>query len=125
KEQSKELTRLDLKQGKWETLAEGPPLQGLAMVAHDGKLYRVGGFTAKNDEGEDHDLWSQDSFASFDLQEGKWQDLPSLPEPRSSHDAAVVGDTLYVAGGWSMQGGDEAHWHTTAWKLDLTQDSPS
>jgi hypothetical protein len=121
-EQSHTLTRLKLRQGsKWETVAEGPRLQGLALVAHAGKVYRLGGFTAKNAEGEDHDLWSQDSVAAFDPETGMWSDLPSLPEPRSSFDAAVLGDVIHVVGGWSMQGGSKKHWHTTAWKMDLSE----
>ncbi|MCG6154560.1 Kelch repeat-containing protein [Rubinisphaera margarita] len=104
---------------EWKSLAKGPHLQGLAMVAHDGKLYRIGGFTAKNKEGEDHDLWSQDSFASFDPATGKWTDLPALPEPRSSFDAAVLDGKIYVIGGWSLEGEGENEWHKTAWTFDL------
>jgi uncharacterized GH25 family protein/N-acetylneuraminic acid mutarotase len=120
-EQGNTLTRLNLQTREWETLADGPPLQGLALVAHEGKLYRIGGFTAKNAEGEDHDLWSQTSVAQFDPQSKSWIELPPLPEPRSSFDAAVLGDAIYVVGGWSMQGGEESDWHDTAWKLDLSQ----
>ncbi|MFV0444630.1 MAG: DUF4198 domain-containing protein [Planctomycetaceae bacterium] len=107
---------------QWEALAKGPALQGLALVAHGGKLYRIGGFNAKNAEGEDHDLWSQDSVASFDPHSGKWIDLAPLPEPRSSFDAAVLGDHVYVIGGWQLRGKDaESIWHTTAWRLDLSK----
>lgn len=117
------LWKLNLKKpGGWENLSQGPRLQGLAMVSHDGKLYRVGGFTAKNEVGEDHDLWSQTSFASYDPKSGEWTDLSPLPEPRSSHDAAVIGDTLYVVGGWNMQGPDNTMWHTTAWSCDLSSE---
>jgi len=128
KGQSRDLRRiaLDGKSG-WETVADGPALQGLALVAHGGKLYRIGGFTAKNDEDQPNDLESQDSFACFDPASGKWTDLPSLPEARSSHDAAVLGDTLYVIGGWKLGGksGDtERGWHDTAWSLDLTAGKP-
>jgi len=57
-EQGNVLRRLKLDgQSKWETLAKGPHLQGLALVAHQGNIYRIGGFTAKNAEGEEHDLW--------------------------------------------------------------------
>ena len=38
-------------------------------------------------------------FARFDPESNSWEDLPPLPEGRSSLDAAVVGDTLYVVGG--------------------------
>lgn len=121
KEQSNTLTRLDLKTGEWSSVIDGPHLQGLALVTHGGRLYRVGGFTAMNSEGEDHDLWSQDSVACFRPDSDGWVELPSLPERRSSHDAAVVGDCLYVAGGWAMQGEDSTEWHSTAWKMDLTE----
>jgi N-acetylneuraminic acid mutarotase/uncharacterized GH25 family protein len=123
-EQADQLTRLNLKTREWETLASGPHLQGLALVAHDGRLYRIGGFTAKNAEGEEHDLWSQDSVAVFDPAAKRWSNLPPLPEPRSSFDAAVVGEAVYVVGGWSMQGDEENEWHETAWKLDLSGSQP-
>lgn len=123
-EQSNTLTRLDLQTGLWDSVIDGPHLQGLALVAHGGKLYRIGGFTAMNDEGEQHALVSQNLVASFDPAVGDWSELPALPERRSSHDAAVVGDTLYVVGGWAMDG-DEKQWHSTAWKMDLTQQPQS
>ena len=121
--QSGELRRQSLVEpGKWESLDGGPKLTGLAMVAFDGKLYRVGGFTAKNPEDKEQDLWSQDSFAMFDPATGKWTDLPPLPSGRSSHDAAVLDGKLYVVGGWNMQGDKETEWHSTAAVCDLTQD---
>lgn len=119
-EQSNHLTRLDLKSGQWSTIIDGPHLQGLALVTYQGKLYRVGGFTAQNAEGEDHDLWSQDNVACFDPTKDAWEDLPPLPERRSSHDAAVVDGSIYVVGGWAMGGEKEHQWHTTGWKMDLT-----
>jgi N-acetylneuraminic acid mutarotase/uncharacterized GH25 family protein len=119
--QGNQLWKLNLsKPGGWKSITEGPRLQGLAMVAHDGILYRTGGFTAKNEVGEDHDLWSQSDFVSFDPKTGQWTDLPALPEPRSSHDAAMIDDTLYVIGGWNMQGPDNTTWHNTAWSCDLS-----
>ncbi len=118
--QANTLWALDLNtKSEWKALAKGPRLQGLAMVAHDGKLYRIGGFTAKNAEGEDQDLWSLDSFSMFDPGTEKWTDLPALPEPRSSFDAAVLDGKIYVMGGWSMQGDAESTWHDTAWTFDL------
>ena len=92
------------------------------MVAHGGKLYRIGGFTAKNKDGEDHDLWSQADVACFDPASKQWTDLSPLPEPRSSFDAAVLGDSIYVVGGWAMNGEGDSIWHDTAWKMDLTAD---
>ena len=119
-EQGRQLMKLSLTTGKWDALAPGPGRQGLALVSHGDRLYRVGGFSAMNAEGESHDLWSQTDVASFDPATGQWRELPALPERRSSHDAAVVGDCLYVVGGWSMQGEGHTTWHTTAWKMNLT-----
>ncbi|MBI1248336.1 hypothetical protein GC197_10925 [bacterium] len=120
-EQGNQLLSLDLKTGKWQELAEGPHSQGLALIAHGDKLYRIGGFTAKNAKGEEDDLWSLDTVVAFDTKSNKWEQLPSLPQPRSSFDAALLGDVIYVIGGWKMAGDAESVWHETAWKLDLSK----
>ncbi len=111
------------KDAQWELLPAGPKLTGLALVEYKGKLYRVGGFTAKNSDNEDQNLWSQNSFASFDPSSGQWTDLPALPAGRSSHDAVVMDGKLYVAGGWNMEGPDKTTWHTSALVCDLKQSS--
>lgn len=105
----------------WEPIIEGPRLQGLSMEAHQGRLIRIGGFTARNERGEEHDLRSQDGVAMVDLSEDepRWSPLPRLPEPRSSFGSALLDDTLYVIGGWSMGEAGERTWHETAWSLDL------
>lgn len=121
-DQTDAFLRLNLDKPKgWEELPSGPRLQGLALVAHKGLLYRIGGFAARNAPEDDHDLWSVDDVARFDPATGKWESLPPLPEPRSSHDAAVVGDSIFVVGGWAMHGEKKTSWHQTAWKLDLTK----
>lgn len=107
---------------KWEELPGGPSAQGVALVAHGGKLYRIGGMQPRNKPEEKGDSHSLTSVARFDPAAGKWEELPDLPEGRSSHDAVVVGDTIYVAGGWKMNGaGKGQDWHSTALKLDLTK----
>lgn len=122
--QANTLWKLDLRNPKaWKSMGRGPRLQGLAMVAHGDKLYRIGGFTAKNADGEENDLWSQAGVACFDPQTGGWQDLPDLPEPRSSFDAAVLGDRIYVVGGWAMKGQDETEWLKSAHVLDLSKET--
>jgi N-acetylneuraminic acid mutarotase len=125
KSQSDRFLRLNLaRPQRWEELKGEARLQGLALVAHGGKLYRIGGFSAKNAEGEEHDLWSVADVARFDPATGYWEKLPPLPEPRSSHDAVVLGDQIYVAGGWAMMGKSaESKWHTSAVVLDLSQKS--
>lgn len=121
-DQSNEFLKLSLSNPKgWEQLQSGPRVTGLALVAHGNKLYRVGGFQAKNKDGEAQSLWSTADAASFDPQSGHWTQLPDLPSPRSSHDAAVLGDMLLVFGGWSLEGPDKTTWHTTGCVLDLKQ----
>lgn len=125
-EQSDQFRRLRLVDGaKWEDLPRGPKLQGLALVAHGGKLYRVGGFTARNAADEEQDLHSSAGVAVFDPATGKWSAMPPLAEARSSHDAVVLDGKIYVVGGWRLAGRDaERKWHDTAWVLDLAAESP-
>jgi hypothetical protein len=103
----------------WQDLPSGPALQGTALVAHRGALYRVGGMTAHNEPGAEEDLHSLASVQRFDPAAGTWEDVTPLPEPRSSHDACVLGDKLYVVGGWALSGAGEGEWHDTAWVADL------
>jgi N-acetylneuraminic acid mutarotase len=108
----------------WESLPMQTPLQGLALVAHDGKLYRVGGMNARNaTTKDDEDLRSTTEFAVFDPATKKWQDLAPLPAPRSSHNAAVIGDKLYVIGGWTLSGSRKGKWLTDSLVFDLKNPS--
>lgn len=115
--------RLKLAGGaKWEDLPAGPKMQGVSLVAHKGKLYRVGGMQPRNKPDEKGDSVSLTSVACYDPAAKEWHPLPDLPEGRSSHDAVVVGDTLYVVGGWNMTGrGQAPAWHKTAVALDLAK----
>ena len=119
--QSRTLWALDLKQPKpgWRSILKGPHLQGLALVTDGKALYRLGGFTARNDAEEKQDLWSQAECASFLPGSEKWSDLPALPEPRSSFDACILDNKIYVIGGWALRGKSPSTWHETAWELDL------
>jgi uncharacterized GH25 family protein len=120
--QSGRFSRLNLKQPtQWEDLAAVPKRTGLAMVPHHGKVYRLGGFVAKNKEGDDQVLVSMADVASYDPKTNQWTDLTPLPRGRSSHDAVVIGDKLYVAGGWEMNGAEKTVWHDKALVADLTQ----
>lgn len=106
----------------WEELPTGPRAQGLALVAHGGKLYRIGGMQPRNKPGDPADNVSLAECAVFDPKVGKWAAMPSLPAGRSSHDATVVGDLLVVAGGWQMHGaGKKAVWHKDTLVLDLAK----
>jgi N-acetylneuraminic acid mutarotase len=118
-----EFRRLDLKKPeKWEDLPGGPKLQGLALVANKGKLYRIGGMQPQNGKNEKSDTKSLASCAVFDPAAGTWSDIEPLPEPRSSHDAVVLDDTIYVFGGWRLNGKDgKSEWYAHGWSLDVTK----
>lgn len=112
------------KGGEWKRFEGGPKLQGLALVGHRGKVYRVGGLRALNASGEDEDLHSTESVARFDVKRKKWEKLADLPVGRSSHDAALHGDKLYVFGGWRLAGKDETgKWHRVGYVMDLGEGS--
>ena len=105
----------------WEVLPKAVRSQGASLVVHGGLLYRVGGLAPMNAEGEKDALYSLGDFARFDLAKGEWEQLPDMPDARSSHDSVVVGDKLYVLGGWRMAGeraGKE--WFDTMFVADLS-----
>ncbi len=113
--------RLRLSDGQaWETLPSAAPGQGQPLVAHGGSVYRIGGMAARNRADAPQDLCSLNLVERFDPRRGKWETLPALPAPRSSHDAAVLGNRIYVAGGWVLAGGtNRPVWPATALVLDL------
>ncbi|MCC6510699.1 MAG: hypothetical protein IT423_16465 [Pirellulaceae bacterium] len=123
--QSDKLLRLELSGNKkeWQEIATGKRLQGTAMVAYGDELIVVGGFQARNKAGESKNLHSLADVRSFNTQTKTWSELPALPEPRSSHDAALIGSTVYVVGGWQMAGDADTIWHKTSWKMDLASTS--
>ncbi|WP_406694146.1 kelch repeat-containing protein [Singulisphaera sp. Ch08] len=102
---TKTFRRLNLEDRKtWEDLPVEKDLQGGALIADDKALYRVGGMFAKNKLGEAHDLYSVADFSRFDPETKTWTKLADMPEARSTHDAVIVGRTVYVTGGWTMAG---------------------
>ncbi len=117
--------RLNLATSAWETLPAGPPLQGMNLVAHGGKIYRVGGMQPQNAPGTPQDIRSVTDVARFDPQTGRWEALPPLPLARSSHDVVVVGNTLFVVGGWNLKGGAPTEWPDSMELLDLTAAAPA
>lgn len=118
--------RLRLSEGtRWEKLPDTTPAQGAPLAAHGHYLYRPGGMAARNQPGEQADLHSHAAVPRYDLRRGTWEPFVPLPQPRSSHDAVVLGDTLYVAGGWTLAGSSsKGVWLDTVLKLDLRSSQP-
>jgi N-acetylneuraminic acid mutarotase len=102
-----------------EDLPGGEHLQGTALVAAGGRIVRIGGMRA-GESGDEDGHASVDGVAAFDPATRSWSQLPSLPSPRSSHDAAAIGAHVYVFGGWNLAGHhDEAAWAEQGLALDL------
>lgn len=120
---SQHFRRLNLRDGHaWEDLPHQTPLQSPALVVHGDYLYRIGGMTARNAAGDPDDLHSVAEFARFDPRTMAWTEMPALPQPRSSHDAVVIGDKLYVVGGWVLDGPGHGEWCPSALVYDLADE---
>ncbi|GAB5405568.1 MAG: hypothetical protein Aurels2KO_37990 [Aureliella sp.] len=107
---------------EWEELAMHKPAQSVAIVTDGEFIYRVGGLTFHNsgDDSQD-DFDSTTHFARYDVDADEWTELADLPVGRSSLDAAVVGRSIYVAGGWNLKGTSsrKAPWHEDILRFDL------
>ena len=116
--------RIDNPAAEWESLPMHVASQSPGLVAWNGNVYRVGGLSFRNKLGEPTEHHSLDVFAKYDPRAKKWTDLPALPAPRSSLDAAVVDGRLYVVGGWNLQenGPTGAVWHEDVWVFDLARE---
>jgi N-acetylneuraminic acid mutarotase len=121
---SNSFLRLDLNRpSAWEELAPVAGLQGVPLVACQGKLYRIGGLDAKNTPDEDADLFSAADVQVFDPKTGQWSAAAALPEGRSSHDAIALDGKIYCVGGWLLTGKEEGeNWLEHSLVLDVTKD---
>lgn len=120
---SQHFRRIQLEGGKeWQELPMQTPLQGLPLVSRGGKIYRVGGLNFHNATTKDaEDLHSTAEFSEFDPATGKWTELAPLPAARSSHNAVVIGDRLYVVGGWRLAGKSPGEWEPDALVYDFAK----
>jgi hypothetical protein len=125
--QVRTLSRAPVSGGTWEEVASmAHGLQGLALVHVDGRICALGGNRIENAADEPTVMVSTSDAECFDLRSSGWSSLPSLPEGRSSHDAVVIGSTIYVAGGWRLTGdATTGAFHETLLALDLAARRPS
>lgn len=113
-----------LDRSTFEELPFGTPMQSVALVSNGKFLYRIGGMEPRNPPGEEESLHSSVEFQRFDTEQRTWEALPDLPEARSSHDAVVIDQKIYVIGGWTLAGSRHS-WLQTAWVIDLAQPNPT
>lgn len=98
--------------GAWNQLMDTSRSQGASLLSYHGKLMRIGGLQATNSTGEKEHLISLNEVGVFDPASNEWKDMTSLPAPRSSHDAVVVEDQVFVIGGWQLNGlSEDAEWY--------------
>ena len=109
---------------KWETLPNGPALQGMNLAAYKGDIYLVGGMAPLNKPGEPSDIHSTAEVHKFNVKSKKWEAMPPLTAPRSSHDVVVIDGKMIVSGGWNLKGKDQ-EWRNTIEILDLNAAHPA
>lgn len=108
--------------GTWESLPGPVRAQGASLIAHSDSLYLIGGMSAMNESAEGGEkLMSLKYAARFDPKTQTWEALPDMPAPRSSHDAIILNDSLYVLGGWTLSGTRRGEWPGDAYVLNLQQ----
>ena len=73
--------------------------QGQPLAAHDEPFIASEAWLREITCGGEQDLFSMSLVERFEPKRGVWGKFTPLPAPRSSHDAVIIGDKLYVAGG--------------------------
>ncbi|MEM0924922.1 MAG: DUF3386 family protein [Planctomycetota bacterium] len=115
--------KIDDPDAEWEELAMHDSAQSTALVTDGKDIYRLGGLSFLPGEEEGEAIFnSTDYFVRYNIEKDEWTELAPLPAPRSSLDAAVVGRTIYVVGGWDLQGESGsrgAPWFDTMHAFDL------
>ncbi len=95
----------------WVEVAPDPvPRSEHPAVVLGGEMVVSGGFV----ESGLGDETVTDTVGAYDPQTDTWRDLAGLPAPRHHGMAAVVGDRLFVIGGYSISGFDPT---STVWEL--------
>lgn len=87
----------DPKTGNWSLDALKLPWTaagaGACMAA--GRVFIFGGYSGDG---------ISDHCACYDQQAGKWHLLPPIPRPLAAMGVAVIGNTIYLVGGWADDG---------------------
>lgn len=79
-------------------------VQGLVALTYGTRTCFFGGSEARNAESEPSDMHSSRNASCLEISTGQPSQLPPLPEGRSSHGGAMIGSTVYLAGGWTLAG---------------------
>jgi DNA-binding CsgD family transcriptional regulator len=83
----------DLTSSRWQSRAQMPTARArLAVVEHEGLIYAIGGETIEGISG---------AVEVYDPESDSWARRASKPRPVRNIGAAVIGDRIYVPGGYS------------------------
>ncbi|MFT5895464.1 MAG: hypothetical protein ACI8VW_002339 [bacterium] len=91
-----EIYAFDTQEGSWDVVGSLPINRirgGAAVVAHEGKIYLIGGNVAG------HDVGAVSWFDEYDPLTDEWRELPDAPNARDHFSAVMVGDQLIAVGG--------------------------
>ena len=93
----------DIAKNSW---ALGRPLpearQGVQLAVVEGKLYAIGG-----GYGQRQGRPISSAFERYDPETNIWESLPDLPFPLLAPGIAVVGETIFVLGGSTLENGSQ------------------
>lgn len=99
--------RLDLEKGTWEQIAPLPtPRFALSAVTRDGKILAMGGVAFRPEGFNNFTV-----IETYDPRTGAWSNNPdfSLPWPAAGLGSAILGEDIYIFGGYSD---DDIHTRT-------------
>lgn len=99
---SPEVERYEVGGDRWSVRGAAPVgLSHMGVVVHDGKLYSVGGYIGDFDTFSNSRGVTVARFMEYDPERDAWRELPPAPTRRGAVAAGVIGDELYVAGGFT------------------------
>jgi N-acetylneuraminic acid mutarotase len=112
----RDIYRLDGR--NWQRIGEAPAafLYGSATVA-GGEIYITGGGTSITDATQvTNQAWA------YNPKSGKWRKLPDVPgAPRELHVSGIVGNYLYVFGGYTQRAGESPRNLGDAYRYNITR----
>jgi N-acetylneuraminic acid mutarotase len=99
---SRDLERYDIRRNRWSLATPAPrSLSHMGAVVHRGKLYVVDGYIGDYETLRRSRGVTVAILLEYDPARDKWTELPRPPTRRGAMVAGVIGNKLYVAGGFT------------------------
>jgi N-acetylneuraminic acid mutarotase len=104
---SRALERYDISTNSWRLLRPLPlALHHSAAVTYKGDMYVIGGYAADATGLSRSDGLALAILLKYSPRTDTWSELPPPPIKRGAFAAGVIGDRLYVAGGFNLSSGE-------------------